>query len=448
MDPFSGALNGHGTDTAVMAAKLTDGIVKALPVPETGNKITYDEVIPGFGVRITAAGARSFILNYHTRNGRERRLTIGRLRTNQQSDGWSTAAARQEADRLKREIDLGIDPLAKLEADRSQKTIGDLCKKFLEESRETNSEGTSDGYEGQINNWVLPILKSGALVVDVEPEDIQNLHRKVSKEGGPYAANRVVSLISHMFNRAIVWNGAKGNKGWARINPAKGTERNPEPNRERYVDPRTELAGLLKAMEEHEDRQAVDILKLAMLTGCRKSEALKARWDQFKFSEGEHGPEGTWTKLSHHTKQKKLHHTPLSAPALLLLDGLRSAAEVKAEEQGAEVSSWVFPGRIADQPRDSIKRAWEEIRTTAKISDVRMHDLRHSFASILASGGNSLPIIGKLLGHTNPMTTNRYAHLFVDPLREAANHVGAVIDAGNGKKSGAEVVQIRGGSGE
>lgn len=440
VDTLDTQFDGHHADTENMAQKLTDAIAKALPVPATGNRITYDDVVAGFGLRITAAGARSFILNYHTRNGRERRLTIGKLRINQQSDGWSTTAARQEADRLKREIDLGNDPLAKLEADRSQKTVGDLCKKFLEESKETNSPGTAAGYEGQINNYVLPILKSGTLVVDVEPEDIQNLHRKVTKSGGKYAANRVVALVSHMFNRAIVWNGSKRDKGWALINPTKGTERNAEQNRERYVDPRTELANLLKAMDEHEDRQAVDILKLAMLTGCRKSEALRARWDQFKFWKGENGPEGTWTKLSHHTKQKKLHHTPLSAPALLLLDGLRTAAEAQAKVDKTELSPWVFPGRLAGQPRDSIKNSWAEIRTAAKIDDLRMHDLRHSFASILASGGNSLQIIGKLLGHTNPNTTNRYAHLFTDPLREAANRVGAVIDAG--KKPSAEVVDI------
>lgn len=138
-----------------MAHKLTDAIVKALAAPKTGNRISYGEVVPGFGARVTAAGAKSFILNYHTRSGRERRLTIGKLRINQQSDGWSTAAARQEADRLKREIDTGNDPLANIEADRSQKTIGDLCKKFLEESKETNSESTSGGYEGQIRPMAI-----------------------------------------------------------------------------------------------------------------------------------------------------------------------------------------------------------------------------------------------------------------------------------------------------
>ncbi|MVT71071.1 tyrosine-type recombinase/integrase [Bradyrhizobium pachyrhizi] len=406
---------------------LTDSLVKAIPQPSSGNRITYDDgpkAVKGFGVRVTAGGSRSFILNYRTRTGRERRYTIG------QYPDWKTAAARTEAKELKKTIDQGIDPLAKIAADRAQKSISDLCKKFMEESKETNREGTADGYQGQIDNWILPILKSHTLVVDVEPEDIQSLHRKVSKDGGLYVANRVVALVSHMFNRAIVWNGSKRDKGWALINPTKGVERNPEQGRERYVDTKDELARLLKALKEHDDRQAVDIIKLTLLTGCRKSEALRARWDQFKFIDGEQGPEGTWTKLSHHTKQKKLHHTPLSAPALQLIGELRTAAEAKAKATDKEVSQWVFPGRVGggEQPREGIKRPWQEIRTAAKISDVRIHDLRHSFASILASRGNSLQIIGKLLGHTNPLTTNRYAHVFVDPLREAANRVGDVVE--------------------
>ncbi|WLA79013.1 tyrosine-type recombinase/integrase [Bradyrhizobium elkanii] len=423
-----------------MAEKLTDQFIAKLPSPSSGNRITYDgghpKAVSGFGVRVTAKGARAFILNYRTRSGQERRFTIGSVRNSRDSDGWSTQAARDEADRLKRDIDLGKDPLAQLEVDRSQKTVGELCKKFMVESRETNAEGTADGYQGQIDNWILPILKAGTLVVDVEPEDIQELHRKVSKEGGPFVANRVVSLVSHMFNRAIFWNGSKRDKGWALINPTKGVERNTEHNRERYVDPKDELVRLLKALDEHEDRQAVDIIRFTLLTGCRKSEALKASWDQFKFTEGKIGPEGktapegTWTKQSHHTKQKRLHHTPLSTPAVLMLMDLRASAEANAKAKGVEMSPWVFPGRVREQPREGVKRPWEEIRTAAKISDVRMHDLRHSFASILVSGGNSLEIIGKLLGHTNPLTTKRYAHLFVDPLREAANRVGAVVDAG------------------
>nr|WP_271587498.1 site-specific integrase [Bradyrhizobium sp. CCBAU 53415] len=406
---------------------LTDAAIRDIPAPAAGNKITYDGAVPGFGVRVTAAGARSFVLTYRTKAGRERRFTIGSC------IDWKAAAARQEARELRRRIDVGEDPLADIEADRSMKTVADLCTKFVEESKETNAPSTAAAYEAQINNWILPVLKAGLRVVDIEHDDIQRLHRKVTQEAGPYAANRVLALISHMLNRAIVWNGSKLDRGWAIVNPAKGVQRHPEHGRERYVDPQTELGGLLKALAEHEDQQAANIIRLIMLTGARKGEALGCRWDQLQFSRSQNGAaEGTWTKPGHATKQRKVHRTPLSAPALALLEGIRAKAEAEAKEKGTELSPWVFPGRVGAgaQPRHSIKGAWAEIRKAAGLDDVRIHDLRHSFASVLASSGSSLAIIGAMLGHSSPLTTSRYAHLFDDPLKAAADRVGAVVTGG------------------
>ncbi|QOZ09535.1 site-specific integrase [Bradyrhizobium sp. CCBAU 51765] len=416
---------------------LTDAAIRDIAVPAAGNRITRDGLVPGFGVRVTAAGARSFVLTYRTKAGRSRRFTIGSCAN------WKAAAARQEARELLRRIDVGEDPVADIEADRSMKTVGDLCTKFVEESKEANAPSTAAAYEAQINNWVLPILKAGTRVVDVEHEDIQRLHRKVTKEAGPYAANRVLSLVSRMWNRAIAWNGARGDRGWTAVNVAKGVERHAEHGRERYVDPTTELGGLLKALAEHEDKQAADIIRLILLTGCRKGEALGCRWDQLQFSRSPSGAaEGTWIKPGHATKQRRLHRTPLSAPALALLEGIRAKAEAEAKKKGAELSPWVFPGRVGAgaQPRHSIKNAWAEIRKAAGLDDLRIHDLRHSFASVLASSGSSLAIIGRLLGHTNPSTTARYSHLFDDPLRAAADRVGAIVDGGKS----AEITDIKG----
>src|ERR1700682_53730 len=154
--------DGHSVDTRHVMAKLTDTIVKRLRAPKSGNRITYDAgngAVKGFGVRVTAAGSRSFILNYRTRTGRERRLTIGSLRISGDSDGWSTKAAREEADRLKRRVDQGEDPLASLEAGRDAKTVADMAKRFIDEhSTVKNRPSTTDGYQGQIDNWILPKL--------------------------------------------------------------------------------------------------------------------------------------------------------------------------------------------------------------------------------------------------------------------------------------------------
>jgi integrase len=400
--------------------KLTDTIVKNLPVPKTGNKITYDDgdkAVKGFGVRVTSGGSRSFVLNYRTRTGRERRFTIG------QFPDWKTVAAREEAGRLKQRIRLdGKDPLADLEADRDAKTVADLAKRFLaEHSERKNRATTTAGYRGLVDRWILPKLKH-IKVAEVTFSDVDGLHATVTKEGGPYAANRMLAVMSKMFAMSIRWK-------LRTDNPVRGVERNAEQKRKRYLDPgKGELEALTKALEEHEDKQAANIIRLLLLTGARRGEVLNARWDQFDLAAG------VWTKPGHTTKQKTEHRVPLSAPVRQLLARIY-------EEQLAK-QEWVFPGRIAGEPREGIKRAWEEIRKAAKLPDLRVHDLRHSYASILASGGLSLPIIGALLGHTQPSTTARYAHLFDDPLRAATERVGALVDAG--KTPPAEIVDITG----
>jgi integrase len=159
-----------------------------------------------------------------------------------------------------------------------------------------------------------------------------------------------------------------------------------------------------------------------LLTGARKTEVTAARWEQFDLAGG------TWTKPGSTTKQKADHHVPLSAPALQLLNTI-----------GPKPQGYLFPGRDGDGFLN-IQTTWEAVRKVAGIEDVHLHDLRHSFASILVSSGASLPLIGALLGHSNPTTTARYSHLFLDPLRAAAERVGAIVTG----KPTAEVIEIAG----
>jgi integrase len=407
-----------------MAHKLTDKIVKGLRAPKSGNRRTYDGdekgCVKGFGVRVTAAGSRAFVLNYRTRVGRERRYTIG------QFPDWSTNAAREEAKALKQRIDRGEDPMADIEAGRDAKTVADLCKRFLaEHSERKNRASTTESYRAILNNWVLPKIKH-LKVNEVLYGDIEDLHAFVTKAGGPYAANRMLAVLSKAFNLAIRWR-------WRTDNPVKGVERNQEVKRQRFMS-FDEIAALSKALEEHPDRQAADIIRLLLLTGARRGEVLKARWDQFDLGAG------VWIKPGATTKQKTEHRVPLSAPARQLLSEILAEADRAAAVEGTEWSPWIFPGRVDGQPREGIKRPWAEICDAAGLKVVRVHDIRHSYASILASAGQSLPVIGRLLGHTQPATTARYAHLFDDPLRAATERVGAIVDAG--KKLAAEVIDI------
>ena len=399
-----------------MAQELTDHILKTqCPPPEKGNRIHYDTKVRGFGLRVTAAGARSFIYNYRVL-GRERRYTIGPYGRDQ----WTLAGARKRAGELQKMVERGEDPLGNKEEARTAPTVADMCKRFEEDHSPKLRPSSWRDYKSIIDSYILPALKHHK-VADVSYSDIDGLHRKISKTA-PYQANRTVAVLSKMFTLARRW--------WPKLgidNPVRGIERNQEQKRHRYLSP-DELAGLTKALAEYEDQQAAHIIRLLLLTGARRGEVQGMKWADLELKAG------VWTKPGATTKQKTEHRIPLSAAACQLLKELEADKEDDA--------AYVFPGRSKGH-RVEMKGAWADICKAAKISGARMHDLRHTYASVLASAGQSLPIIGALLGHTQPATTARYAHLFDDPLRKATEHVGATV---TGKPS-AEVVPIKGRAG-
>ena len=382
-----------------------------------GNRIKYDarnpkgnDWTPGLGLRVTAGGHRSFIFNYRTKSGRARRLTIG------SPPAWSIGAAREEARSLKRLVDQGHDPLAGLKADRDAPTVSDLCQRFEDEYIPKKREATQTEYKSMMKNKIKPELGS-LKVSDVTYSDVDRLHRKLTKLGHPYRANRTIAVLSKMFSLAIKWQ-------YRSDNPAKGIERNQEQKRERYLSG-DELVRLSKALAKHKEKNTANIIRLLLLTGARSGEMMAARWNDFDLENG------VWTKPGSTTKQKTFHRVPLSAPARQILSVMRKDAKDDAE--------FLFAGR-GSAHRVDLKKAWPAICKAAGLSNARVHDLRHTYASILASAGQSLPIIGALLGHSQPATTARYAHLLDDPLRQATERVGSLVAP---SKQTANVVKIR-----
>ena len=382
-----------------MKQRLTEKIVRHLPVPARGNKIHYDETLPGFGVRITATGHRAFILNYHTQDGRERRLTIGSQHV------WNLIRAREAAADYRRRIDGGEDPLADQQSTREAPTVRDLAERFEQEHLTRLRASTAHEYRLLIQKEILSKL-GNLRVAAVTYVEIDRLHRQLSVRA-PYRANRLAALLSKMFALAIRWKMRPDN-------PAKGLERNQEEKRSRYLSA-AELPGLLTAINNHKERQGANIIRFLLLTGARRGEVLSAAWDQFDLKGG------VWVKPSAHTKQKKEHRVPLSEPALVLLQQLH--------KEGAG-SQYLFPSHQTGLPRVDVRKDWAAICAAAGIVGLRLHDLRHTFASMLAGSGLSLPVIGALLGHTQVSTTQRYAHLADDPLRAAMARLGQlVVDA-------------------
>jgi integrase len=358
--------------------------------------MVFDGEVPGLAARITAAGVISFTLDYRVR-GRKRRYTIAR---------WPELpvdAAREEARSLRGRIRNGDDPLAEKERLRLENpTMLDLAREYLDKYAAIHKRPKSAYEDKRLFESIIDVKLGRQPVAAVTQTDLENLHRSLLAT--PYQANRMLALLSKAFGLAIGW-------GWRKDNPARGVKRHGEEKRHDRWLSREEIRALLHVLRSYPDQQSANVIRLLLYTGARKHEALSARWEDFDLKGGR------WTKPSHHTKQKRTETVPLSRVALWLLGRMRRVA-------GAPTSGWLFPGRKPDSHQEDLKGAWGEIRGLAKIEGVRIHDIRHTFASHLVSSGESLPVIGRLLGHTQAATTMRYAHLSDGALREAVNRFG------------------------
>ena len=383
--------------------------------------IRWDDKVSGFGVRVYPSGKKHFVLSYRIK-GCKRLFTIGKY-----GDPFTLEMARKKAGKLKGGIIDGDDPLRHRQEERAAPTVKELAKKYLSDHAERNKRPASVRADRtMIEKIILPHLGSRK-VADITFADVDALHAKL--KATPYRANRVVALLSKMFSLASTrW------RDWSRLeyNPAKGIEKYPEESRERYLSP-PELGAITKALTSHPNQSIANAIRLLILTGARRGEVLNATWDQFDLAAG------VWVKPSAHTKQKKEHRVPLNAPALQLLTEMRDATK---GENTAD-SEFVFPAGQGNNHLTEIRKVWKTVCNEAGITGCRIHDLRHTYASILASSGLSLLVIGQLLGHTQQATTKRYAHIQDDPLREATNRVGALVDAAAKGKT-AEVVEIAG----
>ncbi len=416
-----------------MAERLTDNLVRDLPAPEKGHRLTYDLAARGLGVRVTAARRHTYVFRYRVKGTRIERLhtvgDAGHWRTGRWEPGaWTIKKARDEAEKLRREVDGGGDPMGDLHAARAAPTVADLADRFIAEHLPRKRPSTQDEYRRLLRVHILPAL-GNKRVADLRHGDGEAMHRKIAATA-PYAANRALAVASKMLSLAVRWE-------YRPDHPFRAIERSPEQRRERFLTP-AEIARLGGVLATHPERTSANAVRLLLLTGARKGETLAARWPDIDLASG------AWSKPAATTKTAKLHRVPLSAPALQLLSGMKAEADqenARRARDGLPRIDHVFPS-VNEKPLHDIKHFWAAVSRKADLQGVRVHDLRHTFASILASSGLSLPIIGALLGHTQAATTQRYSHLMDDPLRAATERAGAVI-AGAGKPA-AEVVTMAG----
>jgi len=377
----------------------------------------FDTEVRGFAICIYRSGSRAFTIDYRSA-GRQRRMTIGRW------PEWSTTAARDRAKELRREIDAGADPLGNREQGREAPRFKDLIERYIEEHLPHLSPTNASDQKSMLRNLVEPDW-GNLLVAEITSSDVEKLLTKIAAgrsrpsktkpnnrarklqgpKPTPIRANRVGEVLRKMFTLAVGWK-------WRTDNPASGFRRRVENERERFLS-KDEIGRLAEALDAAEDQRAATIIRMCLLTGARVGEVRKARFEQFNLELG------SWSKPATTTKQRKVHRLPISG----------EVAAIVRQRQLIVPNGipWLFPGDVPGQPVVELRRFWIGIQKVADLKDARIHDLRHTFASLLVSGGASLEMIGKLLGHSQLKTTQRYAHLMDSPLRAGVDAVASAF---------------------
>lgn len=383
--------------------RLTKRIVESIKPHSQKELLLWDSELKGFGIRVFPTGRRTYFVQYRNQFGSTRRKKIG-------IHGTITAdLARDEAKKLLGDVAKGQDPSKDSQKAKLKPIFEELVTEYMIVYAKPNKRPKSYLEDQKMLENILLKRWRGKKVEEITTYDIQHLHHELRDT--PYMANRVRALLSKMFNLAIHWN-------WALHNPVDGVQKYQEYKRERWLNDQ-ELLRLSDELDAYHNQSVANAIRMLILTGSRRNEVLRATWSQFDLGKG------IWIKPAHTTKQKKLEHLPLSTQVISLLRKLQKEA----------TTPYLFPGKVPGKPVQDIKKAWKTIRNRANLPDVRLHDLRHTHASHLVSSGLSLSIVGKLLGHTQASTTQRYAHLADTPLREAVEFFGNKMEKLTKKES-------------
>ncbi len=375
--------------------KLTKRTVDALEVEEK-DAVFWDRDLAGFGVRVHATGRKVYVVQSRGPGGLKR-VTLGR------HGETSTEEARKQAalviDRIKRGEDpVPIPPEAEL-------TVAGMAERFMRVHMERHLKPASVvAYRSVLEKHILPAL--GAMAVgEVGVAEVSALHHRLRDM--PSVANMAVHLLSRMYTLAESWDLVAAGR-----NPCRGLRRYRTRPRERFLT-REEYRRLGRALREAEAEgsvwpPAIAAIRLLTLTGCRRSEILFLRWDDVDRTAGD-------IRLKDAKAGPRM--VPLTAPVLRLLDGVPRQQD----------NPWVIAGQRPGKSLTGLQYYWEPIRERAELEGVRIHDLRHSYASRALALGESFSAIGKLLGHTMVSTTARYAHLMQEAEKAAAARVGDSI---------------------
>lgn len=373
--------------------KLTKRKIDAAEVQEKEYFI-WDDTLPGFGLRVLPSGRKSYIVQYRA-GRRARRMSLG------PNTVLACEQSRGQAITILAAVRKGEDPSADRAAQRSAINMTELAARFDDEHISVRlKESTATEYRRNLRRFILPAL--GRLTVaEITRADISKFHHDLRHI--PYQANRCLEVLSKMFNLAEMW-GLRPDGS----NPRKHIRKYPEEKRERFLST-AELRRIGEVLREMEIEgielpSAILAARLLILTGCRLGEIMTLRWEFIDL------PEKVLRLPDSKTGAKLVH---LGQPAVELLASARPIKD----------NPWVIAGTLKGKHLSDLQPFWQRVRARAGLKDCRIHDLRHTFASTAVASGQGLPMIGKLLGHTQVQTTARYAHLAAEPVRNAADSI-------------------------
>ena len=423
-----------------MKKKITKERVEAAK-PEVRDTFLWDTNTQGFGLKVTPAEKKVFIFQYRLR-GRLCRLTIGEYGEAWGGDGRPLTAdkARRQAEIYRGQVNAGTDPRATIADGDKNITLAKLCDEYLEDAPHLvlkgkgrpKKETTLKTDQVCIESHIKPLLGKRR-VQEITQEDIKKFQRDVAAgktakdvkdkngkrsivKGGIGAAGRSTALLGTLFTYAV--------PKYCDTNPVRGVEISTPESRGRQLSP-AELQNIGEALNDFEGSQpqAVAILRLLILTGARRNEILSLKWDWVD-------TEARALLLPDSKTGKKTIHLP--APALKVINKIKKT----------KGSPYVFPAMRGDGHYVGLPKVWRNIRDRAKMPDLRIHDLRHPFATMAVAGGDSLYLVGQVLGHQQAKTTEKYAHLPDDPVRAVADRTASKLDAALKGKKG-KVVRMR-----
>ncbi|MEP7173439.1 MAG: tyrosine-type recombinase/integrase [Aestuariivirga sp.] len=400
---------------------------------DSGRVIYWDDDLAGFGLRVEPSGNKTFIVRYRPGGGRnapKRFLTIGRYGKLTPDQG------RTEARKVLSAGELGMDPAGERSQRRKEMNISSLCDLYLEMGVETKKPDTVLGDRGRINRHIKPLIGTKR-ASEVTTADVERLMKDIAGgktradfrtgrsrsrviiRGGKGAATRTVGLLGGIFSFAQ-------RQGIRADNPCRGVRRYPDKANERFLSAAeiSRLGAVLSKVELNgANNSAVNIIRLLALTGARRNEIAGLLWDEVDLDRA-------CLRLKDSKTGAKV--IPLGVAPIHILDSL-------IPNLG---SPYVFPATSGKSHFQGIKRVWQAVRKEAGFPELRLHDLRHSFASIGLASGDTLPLIGALLGHSNARTTERYAHLADDPKKNAADRISGQIAIALGVSDSTNVIPL------